>query len=70
MSVTDDFRALAERIVDDLLEADPVTATALGDHRFDDRLPDLSGDGGGVAAAGSSTTTSPRSTPSTTSSST
>ena len=45
MSVTDDFRALAERIVDDLLEADPVTATALGDHRFDGRLPDLSGDG-------------------------
>ncbi len=45
VSVTDDFRALAERIVDDLLEADPVSATWLGDHRFDDRLPDLSGDG-------------------------
>lgn len=45
MSVTDDFRALAERIVDDLLEADPVSATWLGDHRFDGRLPDLSGDG-------------------------
>lgn len=44
MSVTDDFRALAERIVDDLLEADPVSATWLGDHRFDGRLPDLSGD--------------------------
>jgi uncharacterized protein (DUF885 family) len=44
MSVTEDFRALAERIVDDLLEADPVSATWLGDHRFDGRLPDLSGD--------------------------
>jgi uncharacterized protein (DUF885 family) len=44
MSVTDEFRALAERIVDDLLEADPVAATWLGDHRFDGRLPDLSGD--------------------------
>jgi len=42
MSVTDSFRALAETIIDDLLEADPVTATQLGDHRFDDRLEDLS----------------------------
>ncbi len=42
MSVTEEFHALAERIVDDLLEADPVGATSLGDHRFDDRLPDLS----------------------------
>ena len=30
MSVTDDFRALAETIVDELLEADPVAATELG----------------------------------------
>ena len=45
MSVTDGFRALADRIVDDLLEADPVSATWLGDHRFDDRLADLSPDG-------------------------
>jgi uncharacterized protein (DUF885 family) len=45
MSVTDAFRVLAEQVVDDLLEADPVSATSLGDHRFDDRLPDLSGDG-------------------------
>jgi hypothetical protein len=42
MSVTDEFRTLAECVVDDLLEADPVAATSLGDHRFDDRLPDLS----------------------------
>ena len=45
MSVTDEFRALADRIVDDLLEADPVSATWLGDHRFDGRLPDLSAAG-------------------------
>ncbi len=44
MSATDEFRALAERVVDDLLEADPVSATSLGDHRFDDRLPDMSAD--------------------------
>lgn len=42
MSVVEDFRTLARRIVDDLLAADPVSATWLGDHRFDDRLPDLS----------------------------
>ncbi len=48
MSVTDDFRELADRIVDDLLAADPVGATALGDHRFDDRLPDRSAAGVGA----------------------
>lgn len=42
MSATDDFRALAEQCVDAMLEADPVSATWLGDHRFDDRLPDWS----------------------------
>jgi uncharacterized protein (DUF885 family) len=42
VSVTDQFRELAEAVVDDQLVADPVTATWLGDHRFDDRLPDLS----------------------------
>jgi hypothetical protein len=38
---TEQFRGLAERVIDALLEADPVSATALGDHRFDDRLPEL-----------------------------
>jgi uncharacterized protein (DUF885 family) len=42
VSVADGFHALAESIIDDLLAADPVAATSLGDHRFDDRLPDLS----------------------------
>ena len=42
MSVTEGFRRLAGRIVDELLESEPVAATWLGDHRFDDRLPDLS----------------------------
>ncbi len=40
--VTEGFRALADRIVDDLLSWDPVAATWLGDHRFDGQLPDYS----------------------------
>jgi uncharacterized protein (DUF885 family) len=39
------FAPLAERIVDAILERSPVTALYAGDHRFDDRLPDLSADG-------------------------
>lgn len=38
------FAPLAERIVDAILERSPVTAMYVGDHRFDDRLPDLSAD--------------------------
>lgn len=37
---TEDFGRLAKSCVDELLQADPVEATWLGDHRFDDRLPD------------------------------
>lgn len=37
---TEDFGRLARSCVDELLQADPVEATWLGDHRFDDRLPD------------------------------
>src|SRR5689334_21108681 len=37
-----DFVPLAERIVDAILETDPGLASYAGDHRFDDRLPDLS----------------------------
>ncbi|MBU2668799.1 DUF885 domain-containing protein [Actinoplanes bogorensis] len=37
-----EFVPLAERIVDALLESSPGLATFSGDHRFDDRLPDLS----------------------------
>ncbi|MEU8656702.1 DUF885 domain-containing protein [Actinoplanes philippinensis] len=40
-----EFVPLAERIVDALLESDPATASYAGDHRFDDRLPDLSAAG-------------------------
>lgn len=40
MSATEDFHRLADQAIDDLLAADPVSATWLGDHRFDDRLPD------------------------------
>ncbi|WP_127499659.1 DUF885 domain-containing protein [Actinoplanes solisilvae] len=37
-----EFVPLAESIVDAILESDPAVATYTGDHRFDDRLPDLS----------------------------
>ncbi|MEU8815080.1 DUF885 domain-containing protein [Actinoplanes sp. NPDC048796] len=37
-----EFVPLAERIVDAILESEPGLATETGDHRFDDRMPDLS----------------------------
>ncbi len=37
-----DLRSLADEYWDALLEANPTTATILGDHRFDDRIEDLS----------------------------
>ncbi|MEV6965629.1 DUF885 domain-containing protein [Hamadaea sp. NPDC051192] len=40
-----EFAPLAEKIVDAVLESDPVAATYAGDHRFDHRLPDLSTEG-------------------------
>jgi len=46
VSATEEFRSLAESCVDAMLAADPVSATWLGDHRFDDRLPDWSDTGG------------------------
>jgi hypothetical protein len=45
------FATLAGRIVDALLEISPDTAYYAGDHRFDDRLPDLSDDAARAAAA-------------------
>lgn len=39
------FEELARRTVDALLELDPVEATALGEHRYDDQLPDWSAAG-------------------------
>ena len=42
-----EFVEIAESIVDAILESDPGMASSAGDHRFDDRLPDLSP--GGVA---------------------
>lgn len=38
----DAFRRLSIEAIDDLMAADPVSATWLGDHRFDDRLPQQS----------------------------
>ncbi|MEU8000119.1 DUF885 domain-containing protein [Catellatospora sp. NPDC049111] len=43
--MTLEFAPLAEHIADALLESSPELAAAAGDHRFDDRLPDLSPDG-------------------------
>lgn len=39
---TQQFAPLAERIIDELLASSPVLAAWTGDHRYDDRLPDLS----------------------------
>jgi uncharacterized protein (DUF885 family) len=41
----ENLAALADTIVDHWLARDPVTATELGDHRFDHRLPDLTPEG-------------------------
>jgi uncharacterized protein (DUF885 family) len=38
-------QALAERFWDELLEREPIFATAIGDERYDDRLPDIGEDG-------------------------
>ncbi|HEX2274912.1 MAG TPA: DUF885 domain-containing protein [Acidimicrobiales bacterium] len=40
-----ELRELAEEYWDVLMEASPTSATLLGDHRFDDRLEDLSSEG-------------------------
>src|SRR5687768_11592789 len=38
------FGPIAERVIDALLASNPGLAQSAGDHRFDDRLPDLSTD--------------------------
>ena len=43
------FRRTASTALDVLLELDPAEATALGDHRFDDRLADRSREGAATA---------------------
>src|SRR5436190_21111494 len=45
MAIDDDFIAVAEAAVDDVLRLRPDIATQQGDHRFDDQLPDLSDSG-------------------------
>jgi uncharacterized protein (DUF885 family) len=39
------FRALSARYIDTVARLSPIGATQLGDHRFDDKLPDLSAAG-------------------------
>jgi uncharacterized protein (DUF885 family) len=41
VSVTETFAALAGDYLDDLTSRHPDAATSLGDHRYDDRLPDV-----------------------------
>jgi uncharacterized protein (DUF885 family) len=50
MTAHDEFVALAEAAVEDVLRLRPDFATWEGDHRFDDQLPDMSDDGIGELA--------------------
>ena len=45
MTASSTIEPLAGAVLDELLERHPDFATTLGDHRFDDRLPDLSSTG-------------------------
>ncbi len=45
MTANDDLRDLTDRYWEARLEASPLFATFLGDHRFDDRVDDLSEEG-------------------------
>ncbi|NML94620.1 DUF885 domain-containing protein [Novosphingobium olei] len=45
------FRAIADRYVETLVRLEPVTATALGDHRYDGLLSDISAKGRAAATA-------------------
>ena len=45
MNETDRARALADRAWEELLEREPTFATAIGDERYDDRLPDIGEEG-------------------------
>ena len=43
MSAAEEFAVLADDFLDDLVRRHPDAATGLGEHRYDDRLPDRSG---------------------------
>jgi len=45
----DRARALADRFWEELLQREPTFATAIGDERYDDRLPDVGGSGRALA---------------------
>ncbi|MGH2681092.1 MAG: DUF885 domain-containing protein [Actinomycetota bacterium] len=49
MNDTDRALALADRAWEELLEREPTFATAIGDERYDDRLPDIGEEGRAVA---------------------
>ncbi|MCH8614539.1 DUF885 domain-containing protein [Sphingomonas sp. SM33] len=45
------FEAFGDRVVDEYLKLSPISATQLGEHRYDDRLPDASAAGRGATRA-------------------
>ncbi len=47
LSANAQFAALSKRYIDSLARFSPVSGTQLGDHRFDDKLPDISARGRG-----------------------
>ena len=49
--LTSDLQQLAQRCWDIGMQAEPMWATVLGDHRYDDRLPDLSAESQAATAA-------------------
>lgn len=51
MTASDDLRDLADRYWEARMEASPLFATFLGDHRYDDRVDDLSAEGEAVHRA-------------------
>jgi uncharacterized protein (DUF885 family) len=51
ISANTQFAALSKRYVDSLARFSPVNGTQLGDHRFDDKLPDITARGRGNRAA-------------------
>jgi len=51
VSANAQFAALSKRYVDSLARFSPVSGTQLGDHRFDDKLPDITARGRGNQVA-------------------
>jgi hypothetical protein len=70
MTTSEDLRAIADRYWEARLEASPLFATFLGDHRYDDRVDDLSEQGEARQRQPRGSGSSPKPRPSTPTSST